>query len=540
MGQRRRTSASGRRAPLVLFAPALAAAMIALVPIAYLLIRTAEAGWAAILEILWRERTLELVLRGLGLAAAVTTACVAIGVALAWLTARTDLPGRRTWAVVAALPLAMPSFVAAYAWVSVVPGIAGFWGTFLVLTACTYPYVYLPVAAALRRIDPALEEVSRSLGRGPWRTYLTVTARQVRPAVAAGALLVALYSLSDFGTPSLMRYDVFTRVIHTSYQSSFDRTPAAVLSLVLVAITVTITVAETRSRGRAEQARIGSGAARGLRAVPLGRGTPLALAVTGGVAAVALGYPAVVLAYWVSRGQSAGVEWDRLVTAGVSTLWVAFLGAVAATLLAVPVGIVAARFPSKGGRWIEHATWSGHALPGIVVALSLVFFGIRWAEPIYQRTPLLVLAYTVLFMPAAIGSVRAAVAQSPRSLGEVARSLGRGPFGVVRDVSLPLAAPGIAAGFALVMLTAMKELPATLLLRPTGMDTLATRLWTETGVGAYAAAAPYAVALVLLAAVPTFLLSRVHVMVSDGAAVARPTGEVAVLELAVARGGVEP
>lgn len=495
----------------MLVVPAVVAAAVAVLPIGYLVVRGSEAGLSGVLDTLWRERTLWLTLRSLGLAAAVTASSVVVGVVLAWLTTRTDLPGRRAWAVIAALPLAVPSFVAAYAWVSVLPGTAGFWGTWLVITACSYPYVYLPVAAALRRTDPALEEVSRSLGRGAVTTFLTVTARQVRPAAAAGALLVALYALSDFGTPSLMRYDVFTRVIYTSYRSSFDRTPAAVLSLVLVVVTVAITVAESRSRGRAEHARVGSGAARVPPTSRLGRATPLALLVTGGAAAVSLGYPAAVLAFWVARGQSAGVDWGRLLPAGASTLWVSLLGALAATALAVPVGVLAARYArSRGVRALEHATYAGHALPGIVVALSLVFFGIRWAEPIYQRTPLLVLAYAVLFMPAAIGSVRAAVAQSPPRLEEVARSLGRRPLAVLREVTLPLAGPGVAAGFALVMLTVMKELPATLLLAPTGTDTLATQLWTETGVGAYAAAAPYAVALVALAAVPTFMLSRVQ------------------------------
>ncbi len=513
------------RPPAVLLVLALVAAAVALLPLAYLIVRTAEAGWPAIVDILWRERTLTLVVRSLGLAAAVTGASAVVGVGLAWLVTRTDLPGRRAWAVAAALPLAMPSFVAAYAWVSVAPGIAGFWGTFLVLTACTYPYVYLPVVAALRRADPALEEVSRSLGRNAWQTWLTVTTRQVRPAAAAGALLVALYALSDFGTPSLMRYDVFTRVIHTSYRASFDRTPAAVLSLVLVAITVAITVAEARTRGRAEQSRVGSGSARRARPVLLGRtGTPLALLATSGVAAVSLAFPVAVLGYWVARGQSAGMDWGRLVPAAGATLWVALLGAVAATALAIPVGVLAARYRGRT-RWIEHATWAGHALPGIVVALALVFLGIRFAQPIYQRTPLLVLAYTVLFLPIAVASVRAAVAQSPPALAEVARSLGRRPLEVLRDVTLPLAAPGVAAGFALVMLTAMKELPATLLLRPTGMDTLATRLWTETGVGAYAAAAPYAVALVVLAAVPTFLLSQFSADDAARVRVGEPVGE---------------
>lgn len=500
----------------MLVAPAAVAAAVALLPVAYLLVRAVSAGWPAVAAAVWRERTLWLVLRSLALAGAVTVTAVVVGVALAWLTTRARLPGRRLWVVTAALPLAVPSFVAAYTWVSVLPGIAGFTGTWLVLTLSTYPYVYLPVAAALRRTDPALEEVARSLGRGSARTALTVTARMVRPAAAAGGLLVALYALSDFGTPSLMRYDVFTRVIHTSYSASFDRTPAAVLSLVLVALTVLITVGEGRSRGRAQYARVGSGAARRLPEVDLGRATPVALLVTGGVAVLALGYPAVVLAYWVARGRSAGVDWSALVPAGASTVWVALLGALAATALAVPVGILAARHPRRGGRLLEHATYAGHAVPGLVVALALVFLGVRYAAPVYQRTPLLVLAYAVLFMPAVVGSVRAAVSQSAVRLEEVARSLGRSPAGVLRHVTLPLAGPGVAAGFALVMLTAMKELPATLLLRPTGLDTLATRLWTETAVGAYAGAAPYAAALVVLAAVPTFLLTAAQARLLSG------------------------
>jgi iron(III) transport system permease protein len=520
----------------VLVLPALVAVAVALLPLGYLVVRSVEAGAPAVLETVWRERTVALLVRSLALSGAVTATAVVLGVVLAWLTTRTDLPGRRTWAVVAALPLAMPSFVAAYAWISVLPGVAGFLGTWLVLSLCTYPYVYLPVVAALRRTDPSLEEAARSLGHGPVRASVSVTARMVRPAATAGALLVALYALSDFGTPSLMRYDVFTRVIHTSYSASFDRTPAAALSLVLVALTVAVTVAEVRSRGRAEYARVGAGAARRLRPVPLGRATPGALAITGGVAALALGYPAAVLALWVVRGRSAGVDWSALLPAGASTLTVSVLGALAATALAVPVGVLAARHTGRGGALAEHATYAGHAIPGIVVALALVFFGVRYAPALYQQTPLLVLAYAVLFMPAAIGSVRASVLQSSRRVEEVARSLGRSAAGTMRDVTLPLAGPGIAAGFALVTLTAMKELPATLLLRPTGMDTLATRLWAETGVGAYAAAAPYAVALVVLATVPTFVLlsAQRHRPTPDDDAPA-PLGERA---LALTEGGV--
>jgi iron(III) transport system permease protein len=223
---------------------------------------------------------------------------------------------------------------------------------------------------------------------------------------------------------------------------------------------------------------------------------------------VSLVFPLASLAYWLSVGASGSISLERLGAATTATVGVALLGALATTALGVPVGILAARHPSRSTRLVEHATYAGHALPGVVVALALVFLGVRFARPVYQEVPLLVLAYVVLFLPAAVGAVRASVAQSPRHLGEVARSLGHGHWSVLRRVTLPLAGPGIATGAALVLLTAMKELPATLLLRPTGMDTLATRLWTETGSGAYAAAAPYAATLVVLASVPTFLLMR--------------------------------
>ena len=493
---------------LLLLLPAFLAAFLALLPLVYLMIRAFQGGAGPVLEIVARERTVRLVLRSLALAVVVTGACSVIGVSLAWLTVRARLPRRRWWMLLAAMPLAIPTYVAAFAWLAAVPGLHGFAGAALVLTACSYPYVYLPVAAALQRVDPALEEVARGLGRNPLATFATVTLRQVRPAAAGGALLVGLYVLSDFGAVSLMRYDAFTRVIYTSYKASFDRTPAAVLGLVLVAVTVLIVWGESCARGRGGEAQVGAGAARVHFPVALGAWTWPALAWAGAVALVSLGVPLGSMTYWLLRGRSAAIEPALLIQAATSTLGVAALGALVTTTLAVPVGILAARHRSRLARMLEQATYAGHALPGIVVAFGLVFFGIRYAQPLYQRTPLLVLAYAVLFLPAAVGAVRASVRQSPPLLEEVARSLGRSSFGVLRAVTLPLAAPGVAAGAALVFLTCMKELPATLLLRPTGMQTLATRLWTETGSGSYAAAAPYAAALVLLAALPTWVLGR--------------------------------
>lgn len=474
----------------------------------YLGYRATSNGFDEVVDVLVRERTARLVLRSLSLAGAVTLGSLILGIGLAWLVTRTRLPGRGFWTVVMALPLAVPTYVAAFAWLSFFPGFGGFGGSFLVLTLCCYPYVFLPVAATLELSDPAQEEVARSLGRGPCQVFVTVTLRQIRPAAAAGGLLVALYVLSDFGSVEILRYDVFTRVIFNSYRSSFDPTPAAILASLLVVITVAIVWAEGRTRGRAGYARTGGGTARPHSRVRLGWATLPALAVCLAVAVLSLGVPGSALVYWTARGSSAGIDGEELVAAAGHTLLLSGLGAALIVVLALPVGVLAARHRGRVPRALEQATYAGHALPGIVVALSVVFLTVRYAHGVYQRTPGLLLAYAVLFLPAAVGAVRSAVEQSPPVLEEVARALGRRPLGVLRSVTLPLAAPGVAAGAALVFLTCMKELPATILLRPTGVDTLATKLWSQTQVGAYAAAAPYAATLVLLAAVPTSLLGR--------------------------------
>ncbi|MFI0449704.1 ABC transporter permease [Actinomadura sp. 6N118] len=496
------------RAPWGLLGPACLAGAFALLPLGYLAVRSLERGPGFAWGVVATEGTGLLLARSLALAVVVVAACLVLGISLAWLTMRTALPGAGVWSVVATVPLAVPSYVAAFAWLSAMPELAGFTGSAIALTLVSYPYVYLPVAAALRGTDPAHEEVSRSLGVGPVRTFLRVTLPQLRPAAAGGALLVALYVLSDFGAVSLMRYDTFTRGIYTSYRASFDRTPAAALSIVLVVMTVVLVALETRTRGRRGHSRTGTGTARPIVPATLGRMAIPALAWCAAVITAAVVFPLATLGYWLTVGNSD--TWDPaglLNTAGV-TLTVAALGAALTTVLALPVGVVAARYRGRTADLLEHAAYAGHALPGITVALAMVFFAVRYAYPLYQELPLLVCAYAVLFLPVAVAATRAAVLQAPPVLEDVARSLGRSPLRVLREVTVPLAAPGVAGGAALTFVVCMKELPATLLLRPTGMDTLATRLWTETGVGSYADAAPYAAVLILLAAVPSYLLGR--------------------------------
>ena len=475
---------------------------------AYLVVRAGDAGWGPIADTLFLDRTARLLARSLGLAAAVTAASAVIGVGLAWLTVRCDLPGRRIWQVVAALPLAMPSYVGAFAYVSTFPDLIGFPGAFLVLTVLSYPYVFLPVAAALERMDPSLEEAARSLGDSAATAFRRVTLRQLRPAAATGSLLVCLYVLSDFGAVSLLRFDSFTRVIYQSYRASFDRRPAAILGCLLLVFTLAILVAEARSRGRARYYASGSGARRRAPLVSLGRWRWAALAAPAAVAALALGLPIVTSVRWLIDSVQADIDFERVSRAAGGSVMASLFGAGLTAVAAVPVALLAARWRSRASAVIERSAYVGHALPGIVVALSLVFFTVRFMNPLYQRLPVLVFAYLVLFLPLAVSSIYGSALQAPPALDEVARSLGRRPWSVFRTVTAPLIAPGVAAGTALVFLTCLKELPATLLLGPTGYETLATRVWSATSTGAYGDAALPALLLVVVAAVPTWLLSR--------------------------------
>ncbi|MGI9578758.1 MAG: ABC transporter permease [Microthrixaceae bacterium] len=477
-------------------------------PLWYLADQAFEQGVAAVWDEVASAQTLELLGRSLALVVTVTGLCLVIGTVCALLVVRSDIPGARAMEVLLAVPLAVPSFVAAFAWVSWRPSISGFWGATLVLTLVSYPFVYLPVAAALRRLDPAQEEVSRSLGRSALRTVFSVTLPQVRAAAAAGGLLVALYTLSDFGAVGTMRYEAFTWVIYGAFRAGFDPSRAAVLACVLVVVALGLVWAEAVVRGRPNHARIGAGTPRPQSPLPLGAWRWPASAVVVAVLGLAVAFPAISVVIWFNRGLSAGIDWAALGEALGSTILVAGLGALATMLLAVPLGILSARHHDRGSRLLERSVYVAHGLPGIVVALSLVFVGVTIARPLYQSTPMLALAYAVLFLPLGVGSVRASVEQSPVALEEMAHSLGRGRAGVLFGVTLPLAAPGIAAGTALVLLAAMKELPATLLLHPTGMETLAMSVWSDTAVSRYASAAPAALALILLSTVPTWILTR--------------------------------
>jgi iron(III) transport system permease protein len=512
-------------APAWLVAAGVLVALLCLLPIGYLVVLAASSGDEA-LALAFRDRSLAVLGRTLLLAATVTAASVMIGVPLAWLTTRSNLPGRRWWTILAVLPLVIPSYVGGYAVVAAfgprgalqsllepfgvdrLPELYGFAGAALALTLFSFPYVVLSARAALVRLDPAFEEASRSLGRGPWRTFLSVTLPQLRPAITAGALLVALYSLADFGAVSLLQFDSFTRAIYVQYRASFDPTLAAVLALLLVACTAGLLLAEARLRGRARYHRSGRGGARAARAVELGAWTWPALALVVFVVGLAVALPIGTILFWLGRGLVAGEPLEFVLEATRNSLVASGLAAGLAVLASIPVAVLAVRHRGAVGSLIERATYAGFALPGIVIGLALVFVAARYLPWAYQTLPLLLVAYLVRFAPEAVGITRTSLLQVSPHIEEVARTLGRNPAAVLRGVTLPIIRPGLATAAALVFLTAMKELPTTIMLAPTGFDTLAVRIWSATSEGFFARAAAPALLMVLVAAASLALLLR--------------------------------
>ena len=493
-------------------------------PLLYLAVRVTGLGTDA-LEVLGSDDALGPLLRTLLLATTVSGACALLGTSLAWLVVRTDLPARRVLRIVLVLPLVIPSFVGAVALQAAFatgglldraigfgapPRLEGFWAAFGVLTLLSYPYVFLPVAARLTTLPPSLEEAARSLGRRPRDVFRTIVLPQTRGAVAAGTLLTFLYCVSEFGAVSIVRYDTLTLRIEAT--RLFDRTTSLTLSLLLAVVALTVVIAERRLSRRRREIEATAGGRPSLQ-TQLGSWRLPAFVLAASVPLIAVAAPVAVLAEWAGRGDGSRLggagDVDDLVAPVLNTAGVSLVTAVLAVAVVLPLAYLTVRHRSRIGGAVNALVISGFALPGLVIALALVFWvlGTPVVRGLYQSFALLIFAYVVHFGAQAMRTSQVAVGGLPRRVEDAARSLGAGRLRRFRTIELPLMAPGLAAGGGLVMLAAMKELPATLLLAPIGFETLATRVWSAMESGSLARAGLASLALVALTAVLTWLLT---------------------------------
>lgn len=520
---RERASTRARRAPWPLAAAGLVIAFASILPIVYLVIRAVGIESSA-LDFLFRARTLTSIAATLALGVTVAVGTIAIGLPVAWLTTRTDLPGRRAWAVLTVIPLAIPSYVVAFAFLAFfgprgtlqgllaplgverLPSIGGLFGATLVLTLVSFPYVALAARAAMLRLDPAVEESARLLGDRRRTVFRRVTLPVVVPAIAAGALLAVLYALSDFGAVSLMQYDSLSRAIYLQYGASFDRALAALLALVLVVMTLAVTAGEARLRRRAG-AWAGNPRRRPPTTVALGGWRWPATIFLAVVVGLALVVPVGTIAWWLIRGTIVGEPIQFVLDIAAGTFTVGAVAALGTVALAIPVALLAARYRSRLSWFVESSSYAGYALPGIVVALSMVFLATRTLPIVYQTMALLIAVYAVRFVPQALGGLRSALVTAGPRLEEAGRTLGDGPVRAFTGITVPYLRPALVGGAALVFLSVVKELPLALLLAPIGFDTLATEIWDAASSGFYArAAAPAALLLILSIATVTVLL----------------------------------
>jgi iron(III) transport system permease protein len=504
---------STRRPPAALLAASTVASILVLVPIVWTGSLATGAGVNDASALLFRPLVGELLLNTLALIAATSVITAIVATAVAWCVERTDLPGRRLWAVLAAVPLAIPAFITSFAWVSMSPALQDFGGALLVVSCSYFPLIYLPVAAALRVMDPTLEETARGLGLGHWRSFLRVVLPQLRPALLGGILLVALNTLTEFGAFALLRFRTFTTEIFAIYRTSYDGSEAALFGMVLILLCLLCLAGESWARGSAHYARVARGTPRGPVPVALGW---LRLPVLAGFAALALvtlGIPLGMILYWLMQHSSAatspvGAGLPALASATWSSLRLAFGGTALTMLLALPLGFLATRYDGLLIAMLERTAYLAQGLPGIVVALSMVSLTITILRPLYQTAALLTVAYAILFLPLALVSVRATLGQVQRGLEEASRVAGLGWFATFRRVLLPLAGPGLGSAAAMVFISVVTELTATLLMAPIGTRTLAVQIWANTSTLAFAAAAPYAALMMALSLLSAWLLAR--------------------------------
>jgi len=495
--------------PKLLLALAVLVALALLAPLAFLIQEAARDGWSTLDPLLFRSLTATLLWNTISLLVVVTALCAVIGTLAAWFTERTDLPARAVWAVLVVVPVGIPDFVTGFGWKSIFHSLGGFAGATLVMTLAVYPLVYLPVAAALRNADPTQEEVARSLGLGRVRTFLRVTLGQTRQAILGGCVLVALVLLAEYGAFEILGFRTFTTEIYTEFLVGFNSPAACALSLVLVALSLCVLVTEAAARGGGRASRSGPLAARVARPHTLGRAKLPVLAGFAVLVLLALGVPLGAILYWMIHGGSSTLPSASIAAAALHTALYSAAAGVIATLAALPIALLSVRHGSRAATALERSTYLVLALPGIVIALALTFFSEHYAAGLlYQSSAMLIAAYAIMFFPLALVAVRTSVSQAPPSLEEVARSLGCNRLQALWRLTVPLIAPGLAAAFCLVFLEAVTELTATLVLIPTGVQTLATQFWAFQSNISYGQAAPYAGVMVLIAAVPSVVLGR--------------------------------
>ena len=482
------------------------------------------------------------------LLAGVGVLVVVIGAGSAWLVSAYAFPGRRWLEAGLLLPLAVPTYIVAFAYLDllhpigpvqialrgvlgmarpgdlVLPDLRSMPGCIVLLSFVLYPYVYLPTRALFMMQAGGLVEAARTLGRTHTVVFLRVALPLARPAIAIGVSLALMEALNDVGAAEFLGIRTLTVQVYATWINRSDLPGAAQIALVMLALVLALVAAERWARG-----------GRGYAATARSPRPMIRQELTGARAAIAfgLGLLPVAIGFLIPAAYLAESAVARIVRAGLpptlsDEILNTILYAAAATLVATVIGFLVAAAPRLAspriGAALIRIASLGYALPGTILAvgllapLALMDSALsRVTDTLFGATPALiglgtggalVTAYLVRFLAVGIGTCEAGLARIPESMPDAARMLGRGPAAAVRQVQLPLAWPALVSGALLVFVDCVKELPATLLLRPLNVETLATHLYGEAARGTYEDGTVAALLIVLVGLIPVAVLLR--------------------------------
>jgi len=447
-----------------------------------------------------------------------------LGLLISIILVRFNIPGSKILFTLSVLPLVIPSYIGALTYVSAfspkglfvqlfsrvgineIAGIDGFFGSWLVLTLFTYPYVVLICSSALRNLDSTVEDAARSLGKNRFNVYTQVVIPRLKKSIIFSGLLVGLYVISDFGAVSLMRYSTLTKAIYSYYEFNINGDPVIFYSSILIVLALLISFIQ-RGSEEARSAKV-SGTPKISEKTNLSpRSKVLIYTFLSLVIFSGLILPISVLSYWLIRGLSAGNSVRAVFGGVVGSLSVSLLAALFSVIVSTPIIIMVSQYRSKFGNVLERIMLALYGLPHISVGVAILFITIKIFPSIYQSFTALIISYLIVFLPQAIGAGQASMEQVKSNYLDASAGLGMSKLKSFYRITLPLIYRGLFAGGALVFLSTMKELPQTLLLRPTGLNTMAIDIWSYASEGLFTQAAFSSFILLAISAIPTYILS---------------------------------
>tara|TARA_B100000945_G_scaffold40953_4_gene27516 strand:- start:603 stop:2234 length:1632 start_codon:yes stop_codon:yes gene_type:complete len=494
-------------------------------PVIYLFLKITF-GINLFVDFIFNYKILKIALNSILLVFLVVFLATAIALPLAFLNVRTNLPFAKYLLSISVLPIALPSYVMATTQIELwgprgivydilsnffeiapLPSFYGLSGSVIVLGLITYPYIYIGLCATFRRFDFQMIDASRTLGASVSKTFNRIIIPLVLPTIASGSLLVSLYVLSDFGAVALLRFNTFTIAIFNRMYSSIGN--YGVLELCSLVIVFCFIILFIESRSRTNSRYFSNSTSVNLKILDLGYWKwvilPFALLPT------VLGFllPVMILLYWLISGiffETSFINvYEDLFSEIIGSVTISLISSIIITFLATIVVLIIRKKIRVISFIIEKTSYIGLSLPGIVVAMSLVFFTINYLDFIYQTYIVLIFGYLISFLPAALTPVKSSVSQIDPSLEEASYSLGKGKVMTFYNVIVKLSIPGVSYGGVLVFILCIKELPLTLILSPLGFSTLATSIWSSASEAFFMDTAAASLVLILVAGIPTYI-----------------------------------